>query len=68
MVCETCAGTRICGPCDGRGEFEDVDSGDVFECEICDGDGVCVECDGTGEIDGPDRIGIDEFDGMGVGE
>ncbi|WP_345611964.1 hypothetical protein [Pseudonocardia adelaidensis] len=45
-----------------------MDSDAVFECEICGGDGVCMECDGTGEVDGLDPSGIDEFDGMGVGE
>jgi hypothetical protein len=68
MVCDACAGTRFCGPCDGRGEFESVDTGDVFECEVCDGDGVCVECAGTGEIEDPDQIEIDEIAEMGVGE
>jgi hypothetical protein len=65
MVCETCAGTKLCGPCDGRGEFEDGLSRDA--CGACDGDGVCVECDGTGEIADPDQIEF-EFDEMGVGE
>jgi hypothetical protein len=73
MVCDACAGTRLCGPCDGRGEFEDTSSGDVFECEVCDGDGVCVECAGIGEIEDPDQIdideiGTDEIAEMGVGE
>jgi primosomal protein N' len=68
MICSACAGTKSCGPCDGSGEFEDVETGDAFECEVCGGDGVCVECGGTAEIEDPDQIGIDEIEEMGVGE
>jgi len=66
MVCEACAGTGSCGPCDGFGEVEDMSSADVFACEVCDGDGVCVECAGTGEIEDPDQAEF-EFEELGEG-
>lgn len=61
MRCGACAGTKVCGPCDGYGEMDDLDSGGVFECEVCDGDGMCVSCDGTGETTDPfEDIGTEQ--------
>lgn len=68
MVCETCGGTRFCGPCDGRGAFTDLESGEAFECKVCSGYGACPDCDGEGEIEDYPDLAEFEVEGMEMSE